>query len=54
MQEEKYFTPAEIAEKYRVTIHTVWGWIRTRQLRAVKVGKFYRISETALDEFVIG
>jgi excisionase family DNA binding protein len=54
MQEEKYFTPAEIAEKFRVTTRTVWEWIRTGQLRAVKVGKYYRISEAALNEFVVG
>ena len=52
MQEEKFYTPAEIAERYRVQPRTVWEWIRTGKLRAVKVGNYYRIREADLEAFV--
>jgi predicted site-specific integrase-resolvase len=31
-------TPPELAKQFRVDVHTVHGWIRTGELRAVNVG----------------
>jgi excisionase family DNA binding protein len=48
----------DICERYGVTEHTVLGWIRSGQLRAVNVGRSpgakkprWRISEQALADF---
>lgn len=47
-----YFTPEEIAQKLKVKVSTVWRWIRTEKMPAVKIGKSYRISEDQLDKFL--
>lgn len=48
----------DLCKRYGVTEHTVLGWIRSGELRAVNVGRQpgarkprWRISETALAEF---
>lgn len=48
---EKLYTCAEIAQKYRVTIRTVYDWIKKDQLDAIKIGKSFRVKESALDAF---
>ncbi len=47
----KFYTCEEVAEMYLVKITTVWEWIKRGKLRAVKIGKQYRIPKDALDEF---
>ncbi len=49
---------AQIAEHYGVTVHTVLGWIRSGELRAVNVGRRpdgkkprWRIPLAALEAF---
>jgi excisionase family DNA binding protein len=37
-----------VAERLQVTEHTVYQWIARRKLRAVKLGRLWRVSETAL------
>ena len=48
---EKYFTCEEVAELYRVKLSTVWEWVRSGKLRSVKIGRVYRVKQSALDEF---
>ena len=48
---EKLYTCEEIAERYSVKVLTVWDWIRKRKLAASKIGKSYRVKESALVEF---
>ncbi len=48
---DRVYTCEEVAEMYRVKISTVWGWIRDGKLKAIKVGKSYRIKQEHLDEF---
>ena len=49
---EKFYTTCEeVAEMYRVKVSTVWAWVRAGKLKAVRVGKQYRIPKEALDEF---
>jgi len=50
--DEKYFTPREIAEKYRVTSQAVTKWIKQGKLKAVKLGGVWRIPESALQGFL--
>jgi excisionase family DNA binding protein len=52
------FTVQDVCDRYGVTVHTVLGWIRSGELRAVNVGRQqrarkprWRISEEALVAF---
>jgi excisionase family DNA binding protein len=47
-----YFTPEEVAASLRVTPPTVYEWLRSRQLQGVKAGKFWRVSQQALEAFL--
>ena len=47
----RLFTCNEVAERYRVKVITVWDWIRSGKLSAVKLGRDYRISEDDLQKF---
>lgn len=45
-------TCKEVAQKYKVTEETVWRWIRTQKLPAVKIGsRNYRIRREDLEAF---
>ena len=48
---KKIYSCEEVAEKYGVKLQTVWWWIRSKRLAAIKVGKFYRIREADLKKF---
>lgn len=48
----KFYTPQEIAEKLKVSKLTVYDLIKKGELEAVKIGKIYRISQEALDNFL--
>lgn len=52
MDNETYYTPEEIAEQFKVTSNAVRQWIRQGQLKFVMLGSVYRISQSALDEFL--
>jgi excisionase family DNA binding protein len=52
------FTVRDIQERYRVSNHTVLAWIRTGELKAIKVNRKlgarkprWRISQAAVDAF---
>jgi excisionase family DNA binding protein len=52
------FTVRDIQKRYSVTVHTVLGWIRSGELRAMHVGRKldakkprWRISEEAVEAF---
>lgn len=49
----KLYTCDEIAKKYSVKTRTVWDWIRSKKLPAIKVGRGYRIKEEDLEIFEI-
>lgn len=51
---DRLYTCAEVAERYGVKKRTVWEWIRTGKLRAVRVGKLYRVYESDLKAFENG
>ena len=48
---EVYYTCAEVAERSKVELQTVWSWVRGKKLPAVKIGKEYRITEADLKAF---
>jgi excisionase family DNA binding protein len=41
-----------VAEKLKVSDHTVRSWIQKRWLRIIKVGRGVRIPASAISEFV--
>lgn len=48
---DKLYNCDEVAKRYGVKVETVWAWIREGKLKAVRIGKLYRIKESALSEF---
>jgi putative molybdopterin biosynthesis protein len=44
-------TPEEVAERLRVAKQTVYAWLKSGQLKGVKVGNLWRITTEALEEF---
>jgi len=51
---EKLFTPQEVAQKLKIDMSTVYRWIREGRLKAVKIGHFWRISESELSRLLKG
>jgi excisionase family DNA binding protein len=51
MNEEKFYKPTEVEKMLNISRSTMKRWIRTKKIRAVKFGKNWRISESALAEF---
>ena len=50
--EEKFFTPAQVAERLQVVERTIYRWIEAGELHAVKLGRVWRIQESSLQEFI--
>jgi excisionase family DNA binding protein len=51
---EPVYTVKECADKLKVTERTILELIRKQKLRAVKVGREYRITESAINGFIEG
>ena len=52
MDDERYYTPAEVAEQFRVSRQSVYNWITEGRLQAVRLGDVLRIPSKALAAFV--
>lgn len=52
MNDIKLFTIEEVSEILKVTPRTIYNFIKFGHLKAVKIGKFWRVSEKALQEFI--
>lgn len=48
----KLWTPDEVAEIMSVKEETVRSWLRNGYMRGVKIGKFWRIPEEDLKDFI--
>ncbi len=48
---EKLYTCEEVARRYGMSVYTVWQWIKSGSLSAIKLGKSYRITEAMLSDF---
>lgn len=46
------YTPQEVADLWKVTRRTVYGWIKSGRLKACKIGDTVRIAETELTAFI--
>ena len=49
---DEYYTIQEVANKLKVAYLTVYRWIQSGKLKAVKAGKQHRISQTNLKKFL--
>jgi excisionase family DNA binding protein len=49
---EKYYSPEEIAEQFNLKPATVRKWIRQGKLKAIKLGRLWRIPEEELQRFI--
>lgn len=52
MAEIKVYTVEEVASVLKLTTRTVYSYIKSGQLKASKIGKYWRVSETALKAFI--
>lgn len=52
MTEEHYYSINEVAKMLKVAYLTVYRWIQSKRLTALKAGKQYRIKKTELDKFL--
>jgi excisionase family DNA binding protein len=48
----RFLTPQEVADLLRVSSMTVYRLIRSGELRAVRVGKAYRLLEEDVDAYL--
>jgi DNA binding domain, excisionase family len=48
---KEYFSCDAVADKYGVKKKTVWEWIRTKKLNAVKIGRQYFVRAEDMEEF---
>lgn len=52
MTDNIFYTLKEIAEQFKVSDMTVYRWIRSKKIKAYKVGKSYRIKQKDLKIFI--
>jgi excisionase family DNA binding protein len=50
--DERYLTLPEVAERLKVSRRTIYRWIESGDLNAYQFGREYRITESALKEFL--
>lgn len=49
---DTFYTPEEIADRLKIHLQTVLAYIRDNKLKALKLGKGYRISESDFQDFI--
>lgn len=54
MNEEKFLNLNEVAERLRVTRQSVYNWVHSGKLKAVKIGREYRVSEAEVKRLLSG
>ena len=52
MTDIKLFTLDEVADILKVTKRTLYNYIKAGKLPAVKIGKYWRVSEESLQAFI--
>ena len=52
MVDKKYYTVQDVADLLKLHWQSVLTYIKNGELEAVKLGKGYRISQTALEKFI--
>lgn len=49
---QPFLTPQEVSNLLRVSVYTVRRWIKEGDLPAYKIGRGWRISESAVEEWL--
>lgn len=52
MSEDTFYSIDEVSKTLKVAYLTVYRWIQTKKLIALKIGRQYRIRKTDLDIFL--
>lgn len=52
MAEIKVYTLDEVADILKLTRRTMYSYVKEGKLKASKIGKYWRVSEKALNEFI--
>lgn len=52
MEAMMLLTVEDVAERLRVSKKTVYGWLRSGELRSIRLGGLWRISEEDLAQFI--
>lgn len=52
MTEERYYSIDEVSKMLKVAYLTVYRWVQSKRLLALKAGKQYRIKKNDLDGFL--
>lgn len=48
----KVYTLEELVEVLQVTRRTLYNYVRSGKLKAAKIGKYWRVTEKQLEEFL--
>ena len=48
----KVYTIAEVMEILQLSRRTIYNYIKAKQLKAVKIGRAWRVTEKALNDFL--
>ena len=52
MTEKKVYTIDELVDMLQVTRRTIYNYIKEGKLKAVKIGKYWRVTDQALNAFL--
>lgn len=52
MGKYRLLTPKEVARQLQLNLLTIYKYIRTKKISAIKFGRSYRIAEEDLDKFL--
>lgn len=52
MADIRVYTLEEVSDILRITKRTLYSYIKSGKLHAVKVGKYWRVSEQNLQDFI--
>jgi len=52
MQHKDFYTAQELADKLQVNIMTIYRYIKTKLLKAYKIGKEFRIDRAEFEAFL--
>jgi excisionase family DNA binding protein len=48
----KFYTPREVADQLKLNLLTIYAYIRSKKLMAIKIGRSYRIQSQDFDLFI--
>ena len=49
---EKFYTLKEVSDTIKIPENTIRIWLRSGRIEGVKIGRHWRITETALEKFL--